>query len=121
VLLTNKSLFIFFLRLAFTTDENFDEKAPSTIRVDHTYGKFRQFFEMMKATETKLISGDLGFEMNMNFSPNQAAQGANYANRAMNAFQTAVNIDNEQPQAEGTTFWFRWLIRVVAVTTGGCK
>lgn len=56
--------------------------------------------------------------MNLNFSPGQAAQGANYAGRAMNAFQTAVNIDNQQPQAEGTTFWFRWLIRVVAVTTG---
>lgn len=56
--------------------------------------------------------------MSFNFSPTQAAQGANYANRAMNAFQTAVNIDDQQPQAEGTTFWFRWLIRVVAVTTG---
>ena len=59
--------------------------------------------------------------MNFNFSPGQAAQGANYANRAMNAFQTAVNIDDQQPQAEGTTFWFRWLIRVVAVTTGISK
>lgn len=59
--------------------------------------------------------------MNFNFSPGQAAQGATYANRAMNAFQTAVNIDDQQPQAEGTTFWFRWLIRVVAVTTGTCK
>ncbi|CAF0786881.1 unnamed protein product [Rotaria sordida] len=36
----------------------------------------------------------------------------------MNAFQTAVNIDNQQPQAEGTTFWFRWFIRVVAVVSG---
>jgi hypothetical protein len=56
--------------------------------------------------------------MNFNFSPNQAAQGANYAGRAMNAFQTAVNIDNQQPQPEGTTFGFRWLIRVVAVVSG---
>ena len=56
--------------------------------------------------------------MSFNFTANQAAQGANYAGRAMNAFQTAVNIDNEQPQAEGTTFWFRWLIRVAAVVTG---
>ena len=59
--------------------------------------------------------------MNFNFSPSQAAQGANYAGRAMNAFQSAVNIDDQQPQAEGTTFWFRWLIRVVAITTGICK
>ena len=59
--------------------------------------------------------------MNFNFSPGQAAQGANYAGRAMNAFQSAVNIDDQQPQAEGTTFWFRWLIRVVAITTGICK
>lgn len=56
--------------------------------------------------------------MSFNFTTNQAAQGANYAGRAMNAFQTAVNIDNQQPQAEGTTFGFRWLIRVVAVVTG---
>lgn len=57
--------------------------------------------------------------MSFNVTPNQAAQGASYAGRAMNAFQTAVNIDNQQPQTEGTTFWFRWLIRVVAVVTGG--
>lgn len=57
--------------------------------------------------------------MNFNVTPGQAAQGANYAGRAMNAFQSAVNIDNQQPNVEGTTFWFRWLIRVVAVTTGG--
>jgi len=54
----------------------------------------------------------------MNFNANQAAQTANYAGRAMNAFQTAVNIDNQQPQLEGTTFWFRWLIRIVAIVTG---
>jgi len=56
--------------------------------------------------------------MSFNFTTNQAAQGANYAGRAMNAFQTAVNIDSQQPQAEGTTFGFRWLIRVVAIVTG---
>lgn len=49
---------------------------------------------------------------------NQAAQSASYAGRAMDAFQTAVTIDNQQPQQEGTTFWFRWLIRIVAVVTG---
>jgi len=54
----------------------------------------------------------------MNFNTNQAAQTANYAGQAMNAFQTAVNIDNQQPQPEGTTFWFRWLIRIVAIVTG---
>jgi hypothetical protein len=54
----------------------------------------------------------------MNFNANQAAQTANYAGRAANVFQTAVNIDNEQPKAEGTTFWFRWLIRIVAIVTG---
>ena len=59
--------------------------------------------------------------MNINLTPGQAAQGASYAGRAMNAFQSAVNIDNQQPNVEGTTFWFRWLIRVVAVTTGGRK
>lgn len=59
--------------------------------------------------------------MSFNFNANQAAQGANYAGRAMNAFQTAVNIDSEQPQAEGTTFWFRWFIRVVAVASGARK
>jgi len=56
--------------------------------------------------------------MSFNFTANQAAQGANYAGRAMNAFQTAVNIDSQQPQPEGTTFGFRWLVRVVAVVTG---
>lgn len=56
--------------------------------------------------------------MSFNFTPNQAAQGANYAGRAMNAFQTAVNIDSQQPQAPGTTLWFRWFVRVVAVVTG---
>jgi hypothetical protein len=56
--------------------------------------------------------------MSFNFTTNQAAQGANYAGRAMNAFQTAVNIDSQQPQGEGTTFGFRWLIRVVAIVTG---
>lgn len=56
--------------------------------------------------------------MSFNFTANQATQGANYAGRAMNAFQTAVNIDNQQPQPAGTTFWFRWFIRVVAVVTG---
>jgi len=56
--------------------------------------------------------------MSFNFTTNQAAQGANYAGRAMNAFHSAVNIDNQQPQAEGTTFGFRWLIRVVAVVSG---
>ena len=56
--------------------------------------------------------------MNINVNANQAAQGANYAGRAMNAFQSAVDIDNQQPQAEGTTFWFRWLIRIVAVVSG---
>ncbi|CAF1432684.1 unnamed protein product [Adineta steineri] len=54
----------------------------------------------------------------MNFNANQASQTANYAGQAMSAFQTAVNIDNQQPQAEGTTFWFRWLIRIVAIVTG---
>jgi len=54
----------------------------------------------------------------MSFNANQAAQTANYAGQAMNAFQTAVNIDNQQPQPEGTTFWFRWLIRIVAIVTG---
>jgi hypothetical protein len=54
----------------------------------------------------------------MSFNANQAAQTANYAGRAMNAFQTAVDIDNQQPQQEGTTFWFRWLIRIVAIVTG---
>jgi hypothetical protein len=54
----------------------------------------------------------------MNFNPNQAAQTANYAGQAMNAFQTAVNIDNQQPQPAGTTFWFRWLIRIIAIVTG---
>lgn len=57
----------------------------------------------------------------MNLSSDQAAQGAQYAGRAMNVFQTAVNIDNQQPKTEGTTFWFRWLIRIVAVVTGICK
>lgn len=56
--------------------------------------------------------------INMNFNPDQAAQTANYAGRAMNAFQTAVTIDNQQPKAEGTTFWFRWLVRIVAIVTG---
>jgi hypothetical protein len=56
--------------------------------------------------------------MSFNFTANQATQGANYAGRAMNAFQTAVNIDNQQPQQAGTTFWFRWFIRVVAIVTG---
>jgi hypothetical protein len=56
--------------------------------------------------------------MSFNFTANQATQGANYAGRAMNAFQTAVNVDNQQPHTEGTTFWFRWFIRVVAVVTG---
>ena len=59
--------------------------------------------------------------MNYNMTPNQAAQGANYAGRAVNAFQTAVNIDSQQPQAEGTTFWFRWFIRVVAIVSGTRK
>lgn len=54
----------------------------------------------------------------MNFNANQATQSANYAGRAMDAFQTAVTIDNQQPKPEGTTFWFRWLIRLVAVITG---
>jgi hypothetical protein len=56
--------------------------------------------------------------MSFNFTANQAAQGANYAGRAMNAFNTAVNMDNQQPQPEGTTFNFRWLVRVVAVVSG---
>ena len=56
------------------------------------------------------------FEMNLN--ADQAAQSAQYAGRAMNMFQTAVNIDDQQPKAEGTTFWFRWLIRIIAVVTG---
>jgi len=56
--------------------------------------------------------------MSYNFTASQAAQGASYAGRAMNAFQTAVNVDSQQPQAEGTTFWFRSLIRVVAIVTG---
>ncbi|CAF1462604.1 unnamed protein product [Rotaria magnacalcarata] len=56
--------------------------------------------------------------MSFNLNASQAAQGATYAGRAMNAFQTAVNIDDQQPQAEGTTFWFRWLVRIVAVVTG---
>ena len=56
--------------------------------------------------------------MSFNFTPNQAAQGASYAGRAMNAFQTAVNIDDQQPQTPGTTFGFRWFIRVVAVVSG---
>jgi len=56
--------------------------------------------------------------MSFNFTPSQAAQGANYAGRAMNAFQTAVNVDNQQPHPEGTTFGFRWLVRVCAVVTG---
>ncbi len=56
--------------------------------------------------------------MSFNFTASQATQGANYAGRAMNAFQTAVNVDNQQPHTEGTTFWFRWFIRVVAVVTG---
>lgn len=60
----------------------------------------------------------LAFVVKMNINANQAAQGANYAGRAMNAFQSAVEIDNQQPQAEGTTFWFRWLIRIVSVITG---
>ena len=60
----------------------------------------------------------LAFQIKMNINANQAAQGANYAGRAMNAFQTAVDIDNQQPQTEGTTFWFRWLIRIVSVVTG---
>jgi len=59
--------------------------------------------------------------MSFNLNANQTAQGAQYAGRAMNAFQTAVNYDNNQPQTEGTTFWFRWLIRVVAIFTGGRK
>ncbi len=54
----------------------------------------------------------------MNFNTNHAAQTANYAGQAMNAFQTAVAIDNQQPQPEGTTFWFRWLIRIIAIVTG---
>ncbi|CAF0986955.1 unnamed protein product [Rotaria sordida] len=54
----------------------------------------------------------------MNLNANQAAQTANYAGQAMNAFQTAVTIDNQQPKPEGTTFWFRWLIRIVAIATG---
>ena len=56
--------------------------------------------------------------MSYNFTASQAAQGANYAGRAMNGLQTAVNIDDQQAHPEGTTFWFRWFIRVVAVTTG---
>jgi hypothetical protein len=56
--------------------------------------------------------------MSFNFTANQATQGASYAGRAMNAFQTAVNIDNQQTQQPGTTFWFRWFIRVVAIVTG---
>ena len=58
--------------------------------------------------------------MSFNFTPtpSQAAQGASYAGRAMNAFNSAVNIDDQQPQAAGTTFWFRWFVRVVAVVTG---
>lgn len=54
----------------------------------------------------------------MNLNPDQAAQTASYAGQAMNMFQTAVTIDNQQPQPEGTTFWFRWLIRIVAIVTG---
>ncbi|CAF1469906.1 unnamed protein product [Rotaria magnacalcarata] len=54
----------------------------------------------------------------MNINANQAAQTAGYAGQAMNAFQAAVNIDNQQPKPEGTTFWFRWLIRIVAIVTG---
>ena len=54
----------------------------------------------------------------MNIDATQAAQSANYAGQAMNAFQTAVNIDNQQAKPEGTTFWFRWLIRIVAIVTG---
>jgi hypothetical protein len=54
----------------------------------------------------------------MSINTSQAAQGISYANHAANAFQTAVDIDNQQPHAEGTTFWFRWLIRIVAVVTG---
>ena len=54
----------------------------------------------------------------MSINATQAAQGANYAGHAMNAFQTAVNIDNQQAKPEGTTFWFRWLIRIVAIVTG---
>lgn len=57
----------------------------------------------------------------MNFNASQATQSANYAGRAMDAFQTAVTIDNQQAKPEGTTFWFRWLIRIVAVITGICK
>lgn len=59
--------------------------------------------------------------MSFNFTANQAAQGANYAGRAMNAFQTAVNVDSQQPQPEGTTFWFRTVVRSVAVITGARK
>jgi hypothetical protein len=54
----------------------------------------------------------------MNFNTTQAAQTANYAGIAMNEFQTAVDINNQQPQAEKITSWFRWLIRIVAVVTG---
>ncbi|CAF2851496.1 unnamed protein product [Rotaria sp. Silwood2] len=54
----------------------------------------------------------------MSFNTNQAAQTANYAGQAMNAFQTAVAIDDQQAKPEGTTFWFRWLIRIVAIVTG---
>lgn len=56
--------------------------------------------------------------MSFNFTANQAAQGANYAGRAMNAFQTAVNVDNQQPKPEGTTFWFRTAVRTVAIISG---
>jgi len=66
-----------------------------------------------------ILSGRVDFENSkMNINTSQAAQSANYAGRAMNAFQTAVAIDNQQPQAEGTTFWFRWLVRIVAIVTG---
>lgn len=54
----------------------------------------------------------------MEFNSTQAAQTANYGRQAMNAFQTAVTIDNQQPKPEGTTFWFRWLVRIVAIVTG---
>jgi len=32
--------------------------------------------------------------------------------------QAAINADSQQQHVEGTTFWFRWVVRIVAILTG---
>ena len=119
-----KKLFLFFLFTpsfvvcSFFSFRYYDSDITKNLRHSSIYSFSILFYLINSIDSVWLLRLS---RMNFNFSPGQAAQGANYANRAMNAFQTAVNIDEQQPQTEGTTFWFRWLIRVVAVTTGACK